>query len=234
MSALDTIDVTSWFTGALGTAGSFLSALFLVLLYIPYLMAERAPMRRKIAAAADSTKTERNIHNLTGSISDRLQKYVGIKSMVSAMTGIASYAVMKPVGLDFAETWAVLAFLLNFIPSIGSVVAVILPTVVALVQFDTAMPIVIVIAGCGIIQFCIGNVLEPSLMGKSLNLSPLVVILALTFWTTVWGIPGALLSVPFTVCIMIILADLPKARWLAVLMSGDGNLGDNGDSSLNK
>lgn len=218
------MDLSGVAATVVGSAGSFLSGFVLVLLYLPFMMLERSPMRKKISLMAATPDAASEFSRVLASISIGLQRYVGIKTVISLLTGALSYAVMKPVGLDFAETWAVLVFTLNFIPTIGSVLAVIIPVIVALVQFETLPPILIIVFGCGAIQFVVGNILEPSLTGKSLNLSPFLVILSLTFWTTIWGIPGALLSVPITVCVMIIFANLPATRPLAILMSGDGKL----------
>ena len=222
--ALQTADISSWALGALGSAGGFLSGFLLVLLYVPFLMVERRPMSRKLSIAAPDPETGAEIRTIVRSISLGLQRYVGVKTFVSILTGLFSYAVMKPMGLDFAETWAVLAFALNFIPSIGSILGVVFPALVALVQFDTITPFLIIVLGCGTVQFSIGNILEPAITGRSLNLSSFLVILALTFWTAIWGIAGALLSVPITVGWLIICTHIPKLRWLAVLMSGDGDL----------
>ena len=216
-------------SGALSSASGFLSALFLVILYVAFLMGERASMRQKLALAIPDAHTHEKVLTIADSMSNSLQRYVSIKTFVSILTAVGCYIFMKPVGLDFAETWAVLAFMLNFIPTIGSILGVVLPTIVALVQFDSALPILVVVLGCGAVQFTIGNVLEPKLTGRSLNLSPFLVILSLTFWTAVWGIPGALMSVPLTVCIMIVLSHIPATRPLAVLMSGDGYI--DGDPS---
>lgn len=223
-AALRDADFSGVAITALGGAGAFLSGLFLVLLYIPFLMVERGPMAKKMPKAASDPAFGAQIMQVVDEISEGLQTYVGIKTFVSLLTGLFSYAVMKPLGLDFAETWAVLAFALNFIPSIGSILGVVFPALVALVQFDTLGPFLIVALGCGLVQFCIGNILEPALAGRSLNLSPLMVILALTFWTAIWGIPGALLSVPITVCMLIVFSHIPAMRPLAILMSGDGTL----------
>ena len=136
---------------------------------------------------------------------------------ISALTGLFSYAIFRFLGLEFAETWAVLTFALNFIPSIGSVIAVVFPAVVSLVQFDTIGPFLTIVMGCGLVQFLIGNILDPAMLGRSLNLSTLMVILALTFWSAVWGIIGAFLSVPLTVCILIVLSNVPATRHLALV-----------------
>ncbi|MDJ0858658.1 MAG: AI-2E family transporter [Dinoroseobacter sp.] len=223
-TAIAEFDISSFATSTVNTAGSFLSGVFLVLLYIPFMMLERHPMKAKVAIAAPDPELGDEMSKAVRSISLGLQRYVGIKTLVSALTGLFSYVVMRLVGLDFAETWGVLAFALNFIPTIGSILGVVFPSIVALVQFETLTPFLIIALGCGAVQFVIGNVVEPSLTGKSLNLSPLMVILALTLWSTIWGISGAFLSVPLTVCAMIVLAHVPSARWAAVLMSGDGNL----------
>jgi AI-2 transport protein TqsA len=192
-------------------------------------MAARLPMSQKITFAASTPEVASEVGVVLRSISVGLQRYIGTKTLVSLLTGILSYAVMKPVGLDFAETWGVLAFTLNFIPTIGSAVAVAIPAIVALVQFETLTPFLIIIVGCGAIQLVVGNILEPKLTGKSLNLSPLMVILALTAWTTLWGIAGALLSVPITVCVLIIFSNIRDTRPWAILMSGDGSIASGGD-----
>ncbi|MEP2715138.1 AI-2E family transporter [Pseudophaeobacter sp.] len=218
------LDYSAFAATTFNSASAFLSGFLLVLLYIPFLMSERAPMQEKLKLAAGDPETGLQIASILSDISEGVQKYVGIKTVVSLITGLLSYAVMKPMGLDFAETWSVLTFMLNFIPSIGSVLAVIFPALVALVQFDTLTPFLIIVFGCGIVQFTIGNILEPALTGKSLNLSPFMVILSLTFWTSIWGAPGALLSVPITVCVLIVFSHLPATRPVAILMSGDGQL----------
>lgn len=210
---------------ALGPAGSFLAFVFLVGLYLPFMLVERGPMVRKIAVAAPDARSGRKIDHMIHSITVGLQTYVKVKTFASLLTGLFSYAVMKPMGLQFAETWALLAFALNYIPSIGSILGVVFPSLVALIQFDTITPFLVIALGCGAVQFVIGNILEPAIAGRSLNMSPLVIILGLTFWGSVWGVVGALLSVPITTCVMIVLANIPEMRWLAVLMSGDGDLG---------
>ncbi len=224
IKALEQINLAGLATGVIGSAGAFLSAFFLVLLYVPFMLVERVPMRAKIKLAIKDREAAKKVRRVLESTSDSIQRYVGIKTLVSALTGLGSYAVMASVGLDFSETWAVLAFLLNFIPTVGSIVGVALPSIVALVQFEEVVPFLVVLIGCGAVQFSIGNILEPMLLGKSLNLSPFMVILALTFWTAIWGIAGALMSVPITVCIMIVLSNIPSTQPIAILMSGDGKI----------
>ncbi|MCG7518225.1 AI-2E family transporter [Ruegeria sp. Ofav3-42] len=210
----------------LSSATSLLNQFFLISLYVAFLMAERLAFRKKIQLAAGNPETGAEFTSILDAITFSLQRYVGVKTFISLVTAGISYTVFKVLGLEYAETWAVLTFALNFIPSIGSIIAVIFPAMIALVQFETIGPFLIIVFGCGTIQFLIGNFLDPAMLGRSLNMSTFLVILALTFWTTVWGLIGAFLSVPLTVCILIIFSHIPALRPVAILMSLDGRLGD--------
>ena len=145
---------------------------------------------------------------------------------MSVVTGILSYTVLKMLGVDFAETWALLIFLLNYIPTVGSILGVVFPAVLALVQFDTLGPFLVIAVLLSAAQFAIGNVIEPIFMGKVLNLSSVVVIIALSLWGSVWGIVGMFMSVPITVVLMIMCAHIPNLKWIAVLLSEDGKLAE--------
>jgi len=139
------------------------------------------------------------------------------------MQTVVSYVGMTALGLDNALFWALVIFVLNYIPIVGGLAAVLLPVLFAVVQFDSAGRIA---ALAGILfgaQFVIGNTIQPKMMGDSMNLSALVVILALSVWSALWGGVGAFLSAPLTVIIMIILAQFPTTRWIAVILSADGN-----------
>ncbi|WP_170557218.1 AI-2E family transporter [Ruegeria atlantica] len=210
----------------LSSATSLLNQFFLISLYVAFLMAERLAFRKKIQLAAGNPETGAEFTTILDSITFSLQRYVGVKTFISLVTAGISYSVFKVLGLEYAETWAVLTFALNFIPSIGSIIAVIFPAMIALVQYETIGPFLVIVFGCGTIQFLIGNFVDPALLGRSLNMSTFLVILALTFWTTVWGLIGAFLSVPLTVCILIIFSHIPALRPVAILMSLDGRLGD--------
>ncbi len=215
----------------LGSATSLLNQFFLISLYVAFLMAERLAFRKKIQLAAGNPRLGADLALVLDAISYSLQRYVGVKTFISLITATISYAVFKALGLEYAETWAVLTFALNFIPSIGSIIAVIFPAMIALVQFETIGPFLVIVLGCGTLQFLIGNFLDPAMLGRSLNMSTFLVILALTFWTTVWGLIGAFLSVPLTVCILIIFSHIPALRPVAILMSLDGRLGEDDRSS---
>ena len=133
---------------------------------------------------------------------------------------------MMIVGVDFAPFWALLIFLLNFIPTIGSIIATIFPSLIALVQFDTLGPFFLVGGGLTGIQILIGNILEPKFTGSSLNLSPTIILLNLSLWGVIWGIPGMFLCVPFLVISMIVFSHFPQTRAIAVLLSSDGRISE--------
>lgn len=127
------------------------------------------------------------------------------------------------MGIDGAFFWAFLLFALNYIPTIGSLLATIFPAVFSLLQYGELSPFIIILIGLGVIEWFIGNVLEPKIMGKSLNLSPLITILALVVWGQIWGITGMLLSTPITVIIVIVFSQLENMRPVAILLSENGD-----------
>jgi predicted PurR-regulated permease PerM len=142
----------------------------------------------------------------------------------SSLTGILSYIFLRIVEVDFAGVWALLIFLLNFIPTVGSIIATIFPALIALAQSDGYALFLLVLVGIGVLQVCIGNILEPRLMGSSFNLSPIVILLNLALWGYIWNIPGMFLCVPFLIIITIVLSHFPQTRVIAVILSSDGRL----------
>ncbi|WP_164658933.1 AI-2E family transporter [Tropicibacter sp. Alg240-R139] len=221
---LSSLNISGVAVDAADQAGGFLGGLILVILYIAFMLAEAKPMTRKMSLAFRDSERHERIQRVSKEVVSALQLYVGVKTLCSAVAGALCYTILRLVGLDFAETWALLTFALNFIPSIGAIVAVLFPAIVALLQFESIGPLSFVLLGCGLVQFVVGNIVEPAIMGRRLNLAPFMVILSLTVWSTIWGIAGAFLSVPITVCLLIAFGHVPAGRPLAILMSGDGLL----------
>ena len=221
LSQLDLAAILSW-VGDSVTA--LMSDVMLIAIYVGFLLAEEHILPAKIRHLNKDPEKAERISQLATDVSDSIQRYIGMKTLVSLLTAVVSYAVLTAVGVDFAIIWALLVFFLNFIPTIGSIVAVVFPALLTLVQFDTITPFLIVAIGlCGT-QFVIGNVIEPTYMGKSLNLSSFMILLALSFWGTVWGLPGMFLAVPLMVMTGIVCAQFRGLRWIAVILSADGNL----------
>ena len=201
-----------------------LANIFLVPIYVLFLMLEQGTFSRKISAIFPNAARRESILSIMSHAQEDIQTYLWIKTMTSITTGLVSYIVLAMVGVDFAGFWAFSIFLLNYIPTIGSIIATLFPAILALVQFDTLYPFFIVLFGVGAIQVVVGNFLEPKLMGNSLNLSPFVVMMSLTLWGSIWGVAGMFLSVPITVMMLIVFAHFEKTQYLAILLSGNGSL----------
>jgi len=221
--AVQNIELFSQLPGLIGSAGSLVATVALVVLYIGFLLLEQGRLAPKIDRLADDPERARQIKQALHDITEGIRRYLWIKTLLSIFTAGLSYAVLKLLAVDFAETWALLIFLLNYIPSIGSVLGVAFPALLALIQFDTLwqfLIIAIVLAG---VQFAIGNVLEPRLMGRSLNLSPFVIIASIAFWGMIWGVVGAFLSVPMTTAFAIICSHSQSLQWIATLLLADAS-----------
>jgi len=221
---INQINLTPFITNLAGTLASLAGSASLIMIYVLFLMLEQKYFKVKLARLLKGSEHRETVFTILEQISLDVKTYIGVKTFVSALTGGACYLVLVAVGVNNASFWAFFIFLLNFIPTVGSMLAVLFPALLSLVQFDTFTPFLIVISGLVIIQMVIGNILEPKLMGSSLNLSPLVVLLSLSLWGSIWGIAGMFLSVPFTVILMIIFSQFDKTRPIAILLSQDGNI----------
>jgi predicted PurR-regulated permease PerM len=154
-------------------------------------------------------------------VAAEIQRYLLFKTLISFSTGFFVWAFLKIVGVDFPIIWGLLTFLLNFIPSIGSIVATIPPVLISLVQFENPLrQSLIVLLGLMAIQVTIGNYLDPKIMGRSLNLSALVIFMSLIFWGWMWGPVGMLLAVPLMVILKVALSHNPKTRPMAIMLEG--------------
>ena len=155
-------------------------------------------------------------------ITHKIQKYIAMKFLISLTTAILVGIVLWIFDVEFLLVWAVLTFFLNFIPNIGSIIAIILPTLMTLIQYESIGYTLLIGGILSLIQNLIGNIIEPKLMGDRLGLNPLVILLALLIWGYIWGIPGMFLSVPLTAVIQIIISnsDSPNLKFLNDLISG--------------
>jgi predicted PurR-regulated permease PerM len=187
---------------------------FLILLTVIFIMLEEVSIPVKIKKlAADPEASLSRIQ----AVAQNINKYIAIKTAISLVTGLLVYFLLLIIGVDYPLLWAVLAFALNFIPTIGSIIALIPPVLLTIVQFGFSKALVVLI-GYVVINTIMGNILEPKFMGKGLGLSTLVVFLSLIFWGWVLGPIGMLLSVPLTITIKIALDSSDETRWLAILL----------------
>lgn len=209
----------STLTGLFGNA-------FTVLLYLVFLLLEEPIFPKKLRGMYPDDKRYKHATELWAKIDHSIGNYVALKTLTSLMTGFLSYFALLFIGVDAPLFWAFLIFVLNFIPTIGSLIATIFPAIFAVLQFGELTPGILVLAIVGAIQMIIGNVVEPKLMGNSLNISPLVVFLTLAIWGVIWGISGMLLSVPITVILIIVMSEFPGTRPIAILLSQKGTINE--------
>lgn len=218
------IDLRSTFTTVAASVATLLGNLTLIFLYSLFLLIELRHLPKKLDALFPDHGRRELISTMLTRIDKDIQTYLGVKTLVSLITALLSYIIMRVVGLDFAEFWALLVFVLNFIPTIGSIFSTLFPSLLALVQFESLGPVLFVAIGITAVQQLMGSILEPNIMGESLNLSPLVVFLSLILWGNLWGILGMFLCVPITVILVIIISNFERTRWVAVMLSKNGTL----------
>jgi AI-2 transport protein TqsA len=196
---------------AVGTIFGMISSIFFVVIFVLFMLLGRNPHAEHSQVYTD--------------IVQKIRRYVGIKIAVSALTGLLVWATLNAIGLQLAGMFGILAFLLNFIPSIGSMIATLLPIPIAVVQFQDspkfAILVILAVAVPGAIQNILGNLVEPKLQGEGLNLHPVTILLALSFWGLLWGIVGMLLAAPITAAIRIVLMQFDTFKPLTDLMAGD-------------
>jgi AI-2 transport protein TqsA len=217
-------DFTGMISTILNVVTAFLGDAFLILIYILFLLLEEKVFGYKLKAIYPNTDKYDSIMDLLNKIDKSISSYLGLKTLVSLLTGFLSYIVLLLVGVEAPVFWALLIFIMNFIPTIGSLIGTMFPAVFALLQFGEIAPFVYVLVFVGIIQVIIGNIIEPKLMGNSLNISSLVVILSLAIWGSIWGVMGMVLSVPITVMMIIVCEQIPQLRFIAILLSERGEL----------
>jgi AI-2 transport protein TqsA len=211
--------------GSLATAAaSVVSVTGIVLIYAGFLFVEQFHFSRKLSIMFGEGAGHARLRSVLGQIDHDIRVYIRIKTTLAVVTSALAYMVMAWVKVDFAGFWAVMVFFFYFIPTVGSILAIAAPALLTLVQFDHLGPFLIVLFVIGTIQIVMANVVEPTIMGRSLNLSPLVVIFSLVVWGTIWGVVGMFLCVPIMVVLLIVLAHFETTYPLAVLISADGKI----------
>lgn len=200
--------------GTLAGVASVLTLLTLVMLAMFFMLLEGPRLPDKVRTAMQHDLESRG---RTSQILRDVRRYLGVKTVVSVVTGVLVGLWLTLLKVDFPLLWGLLAFMLNYIPNLGSIVASLPPALLALIQHNPARAL-LVLGGFLVINVVLGNVVEPQIMGRRLGLSPLVVFLSLLFWGWVWGPFGALLSVPLTVSIRVLLEHSDRGKGIAVLL----------------
>ena len=204
-------------------AFTFSGKFVLTLVFFMFMLLEAPYLDNKIDRAFSGVTSER-IKKIMSSVSYEISRYLGTLAFISLLTAVLVWVVLEAIGVELAVGWSVLAFLLNFIPTVGSIIATIPPVMMAVLQFSPRyfQPIMVLVLVTAI-QFAIGNLVTPKLVGDRLGLSPVVILLSLLLWGTIWGIPGAFLSVPIASIIKIVCENFKSLRPIAVIM-GSGKV----------
>jgi AI-2 transport protein TqsA len=211
------------FAGAMVAGiGSLLSDTAFVLLTTAFILAEAAGLPRKLKVALGNP--EADLERFRGIIGD-IQEYLSIKTKISVVTGAMAWLLCWAIGVDYPVLWGVIAFFLNYIPTLGSIIAALPPVLLGFVQFGWERSVVLLV-GYLAINTIMGNVVEPKVMGKRLGLSSLVVFLSLVFWGWIWGPLGMFLSVPLTMVVKILLENSDDLKWIAVLLGSGAETSD--------
>ena len=210
--------ISSGLVSLSGSIFAFVSQLVLVIIFLFFILLGKPYFRYKILKSF-SAKNADQISRITSSITSQIRRYLSLQFLISFTTGILVWLALQIIGVDFPVTWGALAFFLNFIPTVGSIVASIPPILLALVQFYPSIwPGVVTFFTVVTIQLGMGNALSPKVMGDQLNLSPVVVLLSLLFWGWLWGVVGALISIPIAAAIKIICENIETLHPISVMM----------------
>lgn len=200
-------------------------------LYLAFIFTAAAHFDDKLLRmVGDDPDQHDRVQQVLERIRRSMEQYMWVQTVLNIVVCIIAYGVMAAFHVENAIFWTLLIFFVGYIPTIGPLIASVVPTLVALVQFgDNWTPAIVVGGVISVAQFIIGNIIQPRIMADSLNLSAIVVLLSLALWGFLWGIAGAFLSAPLTVALMIVLAQFPSTRWLAILLSTNNRPEEAGD-----
>lgn len=224
-----------FFATIANATGDLSGDLVLILIYVAFLFLAQSSWTRKLDNIFPGFEQRDQVRKIGDDARRGIETYLWTQTVISALITALTYFSLLAMNVENALFLAALIFVLNYIPTVGSIVAALVPPLFALVQpeipawvpgeppQDTYIYAVGVFAVVSFWQFSIGNFIQPRMMGDSLNLSALVVLLSLAIWGAIWGIPGMFLSAPLTVLMMIFFAQSESTRWMAILLSADGN-----------
>ena len=220
-SSFDPSAVMSLVGSTLASFGNVMTNSVMILLTVIFILAENITFAEKLKLARGNANSQQWLSKF----SDSVQGYLAIKAAISVATGLLIFIWLSIVGVDYAVLWGLLAFLLNFVPTVGSFIAAVPAVLLALVQLGLG-PAGLTLGGFVAVNFLMGSALEPRLMGKGLDLSPLVVFVSLVLWGWVLGPVGMLLSIPLTIMIKIALETQPDTRWISIMLGGGNSKPD--------
>jgi len=216
------LDLRAWVGRFAGQVSGVLSGAFFVMVYLGFLLAAQNGFRRKIVGLFPGRAARSEALEVFARVRGGVEGYLWVQTVTGAMICAAAWLLMRAVGLQNAEFWTFVIFIVGFIPVLGGAVAGMAPPLFALVQFESYWPALILLIGLQIILFISGNLIQPRMQGDNQNIDPVVVLLSLALWGQLWGVVGMFLSTPLAVMAMAVLAEFKGSRWMAILLSGDG------------
>ena len=216
------LDISTLITGIVTAVSGIAGKTVIVIFYTGFLLYEQQFFDQKITGMLSDKKTERDVRHILHNIDIKVQRYIWVKTFVSTLAGSLTFLLLRFWHVDFAGFWGAITFLLNFIPYVGSLLSIILPSIIALVQFGDPSTFLMIFVSLAALHGLIGHALDPYLMGENLNLSPIFIISSLAMWEMIWGVPGMFLAIPILAMIVITLSQFPTTRALAVLFSKTG------------
>ena len=216
------LNVSSYLGPVAQQAQGVLSSAFFVMVYLSFLLAAQGGFRRKIVGLFPGREARAEALEVFHRVRGGVEGYLWVQTVTGAIICAAAWLLMRAVGLQNAEFWTFVIFIVGFIPVLGGAVAGLAPPMFALVQFESYWPALILLIGLQLILFIVGNLIQPRMQGDNQNIDPVVVLLSLALWGQLWGVVGMFLSTPLAVMAMAVLAEFKGSRWMAILLSGDG------------
>lgn len=221
---IENFDFTSHLEQFFNSISELLSNMVMIIFYVTFMFIEESLIEHKIKLIFTNETQFNNVQSTLKKVDKSMSSYISLKSLISLISTTLSYFILLAVGIESPLFWAFLIFMLNFIPSVGPIIGTLLPALFSLIQFGEFVPFLIILFGVGTVAMLIGSFVEPRLMGNTLNISPLVAILSLAIWGSIWGIVGMFLSVPITVAMIIVFSQFPSTRSIAILLSEKGRV----------
>jgi predicted PurR-regulated permease PerM len=216
------LDPAKYAGGLTQTLQGLVSTFLFILIYLGFLFASRAGFRKKAQRLWPNPTSRENAAAAFQRIRNGIERYLWVQTVTGLMIAVASTLILLAVGMQNAEFWGFLILVTSYVPIIGGMIGQFLPPLFALVEFNNYWQPGLILVGLTIVQLVVGSIIFPRMQGRSLNLDPVVILLALSFWGLVWGVPGMFLSTPLTVTLMVVASQFESSRWVAILLSSDG------------
>lgn len=216
------IDMSQYFTTAAVQAQGVVTGAIFVMIYLGFLLASQSGFGRKLVGMFPDRHARSEAMGVFQRVRGGVEGYLWVQAVTGVLICAVAWVLMRAVGLQNAEFWTFVIFVVGFIPVLGGAVAGLAPPLAALVQFESYWPALILLIGLQTILFISGNFIQPRMQGDNQNIDPVVVLLSLALWGHLWGVVGMFLSTPLAVMAMAVLAEFKGSRWMAILLSGDG------------